>query len=356
LCIANQKKGVGEMKFACAFMFYVVLAFAGWAAPEVYYVGATSYSTNAATTTFEVYFSEDVTGVTASNFTVIASGGVSGASVQSVTGSGAEWTVLVNTGTGDGAIDLDLDQNLSSIINGASEPLTQSHASDDGVYIDKTAPYPTSIGLTSDYWNPADQPFVEFVIRFPGELVTGFSASNFQLVTTGGISGVSIIQIRIAEELVVVRVDTGTGDGTIKLNLNQNLSTIADEAGNPLAGPYTNGQVVTIVKSAPVVNSITPIDASPTSAATVRFDVQFNKRLVDLSASNFSIDSSGLSGSSIASVTEVGIQTWRVTVNTGTGNGTLSIDLNNNLSTVVDFLAQPLSGAFTSGGTYTVNR
>ena len=63
--------------------------------------------TNASTVTFTVTFSETVTGVNAGDFSLAATG-ITGASITSVTGSGAMRTVTVNTGTGSGTLGLNL--------------------------------------------------------------------------------------------------------------------------------------------------------------------------------------------------------------------------------------------------------
>lgn len=60
-----------------------------------------------ATVDFTVTFSEPVEGVTAANLTVVAGAGLTGATVQSVTGSGATRTVTVTTGSG-GTLGLNL--------------------------------------------------------------------------------------------------------------------------------------------------------------------------------------------------------------------------------------------------------
>jgi hypothetical protein len=70
---------------------------------------------------FIVAFSKPVTGLDASDFNLIARG-IKGASITNLTGSGASYTVTVNTGTGDGIIRLDLVDN-DSITDGNNNPL-----------------------------------------------------------------------------------------------------------------------------------------------------------------------------------------------------------------------------------------
>ncbi len=55
-----------------------------------------------------VTFSEAVTGVNAADFALVQGGGVSGAAITNVSGSGTTWTVTASTGTGSGTLGLNL--------------------------------------------------------------------------------------------------------------------------------------------------------------------------------------------------------------------------------------------------------
>lgn len=77
--------------------------------------------TNAASLSFTVIFSEPVTGVDTTDFTVTATGPV-GAETTSVSGSGAAYTVAVKTGSGDGTLRLDVVDN-DSILDALNNPL-----------------------------------------------------------------------------------------------------------------------------------------------------------------------------------------------------------------------------------------
>ena len=85
-------------------------------------VKSDAQATSGGTATYTVTFNETVTGVDAADFALATTGGVSGASIASVTGSGATYTVTVNTGSGHGNLGLNLvDQD--SIFDLASSPL-----------------------------------------------------------------------------------------------------------------------------------------------------------------------------------------------------------------------------------------
>lgn len=94
--------------------------------------------------------------------------------------------------------------------------------------------------------NPTNVQSVDFTIVFSDD-VTGVDASDFTLTTTGTISGASISEITGANSTYTASVDTGTGDGTIRLDLIDN-DTIANIYGMPLGGAgivngdYTAGE------------------------------------------------------------------------------------------------------------------
>lgn len=98
---------------------------------------------------------------------------------------------------------------------------------------------------------------VDFTVTF-SETVTGVDANDFALTTTG-VAGASITGVTGSGSVYTVSVDTGTGDGTIRLDVNDD-DTIADTddtlalggvgAGN---GNFTTGQVYTIDKTSPTV-------------------------------------------------------------------------------------------------------
>ncbi|MBI5965702.1 MAG: hypothetical protein HY863_19670, partial [Chloroflexi bacterium] len=84
-------------------------------------VRADSNLTTAASVNFTVDFSESVTGVDTSDFSLTTSG-VSGAAVSGVSGSGSSYTVTVNTGSGSGTIQLNVIDN-DSILDASLNPL-----------------------------------------------------------------------------------------------------------------------------------------------------------------------------------------------------------------------------------------
>ena len=211
--------------------------------------------TSADSVSFTVSFSEAVNGVDATDFILTTTGNLNSAFVANVSGTGNTYTVTIGTGNGDGGLRLDvLDDD--SIVNASNSPLGGAGAG-NGVFtageaytIDKTAPIVTG-SLRADA-NPTTADDVNFSVVF-SEAVSGVDASDFFLSTTGNISGTSITGISGSGYLYTVSTSTGSGDGTLRLDILDNDS-ILDAAGQPLAGAglgngnFTTGEEYTIQK------------------------------------------------------------------------------------------------------------
>jgi len=85
-------------------------------------LASTNPSNPATAVSWTVTFSSSVTGVDATDFALVQGGGVTGASITSVTGGGATWTVTANTGSGTGTLGLNLVDD-DSIIDGGGNKL-----------------------------------------------------------------------------------------------------------------------------------------------------------------------------------------------------------------------------------------
>jgi hypothetical protein len=112
------------------------------------------------------------------------------------------------------------------------------------VVVDTTAPSVLSI-LRSDP-NPTSLGTVHYTVSF-SESVTGVKTSDF-LLTASGVIGASITDVSGSGSLYTVTVDTGAGNGTLRLDIPAG-ATLADLAGNPLSNlPFTGGETYTIRK------------------------------------------------------------------------------------------------------------
>lgn len=196
--------------------------------------------TNAASLDFDVSFSEAVTGIDAADFALVGDGSLSGHAITGLAGSGANYTVSVSTGSGDGNLVLGLAaapvaQDVAG--NALATSSTQGSAT-----VDRTAPLPVSIGKLD-----ADLPIIPFV-RFEvtlDEAVTGLDPGDFNLVMGGDIADALVIDVSGSGTTWTVLVYTGLASGTLGLDLLDDDS-ITDLATNPLGNGLVGTALYTI--------------------------------------------------------------------------------------------------------------
>ncbi|MFL7868877.1 MAG: hypothetical protein AB8I58_08620 [Anaerolineales bacterium] len=325
---------------------------------------------------FIVIFSEQVTGVSTDDFVLSMRGGVSGATITGVSGYGTEYFVTVDTGTGDGYLDLDVIDN-DSIVDSTLNPLGGAGAGNGDFtnghlyHVEKSNPVVTSIVRADP--DPTAAESIRFTVNFSEE-VSGVDASDFSLSYTGEVSGASIVSVNGVNNVHVdnaynVTDNTGTGDGTLRLDLTDDDS-IRDDFDNPLGGTgagngnFTTGETYTINKSggsAPSVTGILRADPDPTPADMLSFTVTFSEAVSGVDTGDFALTTTGnLSGSLVANVSGSG-NTYTVIVGTGTGDGGLRLDLIDDDS-ILNASGVPLGGPgagngnFTGGQAYTVDK
>jgi hypothetical protein len=330
------------------------------------------------TVSFIVNFSEQVTGVTADDFSLAMLDGLTGATITGVNGYGSQYMVSVNTGTGEGKLRLNVLDN-DSILDSALNPLGGAGAGNGDFtsgklyWIDKTVPVVTSITRTDP--NPTAAAEVRFTVDF-SEVVGLVKISDFVLSTSGNITGAAVTAISPREDEFIgastytVTVSTGMGDGTLRLDLIDN-DTIGDwDSPIPLGGTgvgngnFTMGEIYTITKSAPIVPSVASVlraDPNPTAGDLVSFSVTFSEPVSGVDASDFSIATTGnLSGALVANLTGSG-NTYTILAATGSGDGGLRLDVLDDDS-ITNATGVPLggtgpgNGAFTGGEAYTVDK
>ena len=141
---------------------------------------------------------------------------------------------------------------------------------------------PSVVSVVRADANPTNASSVNFTVTF-SEFVTGVDPSDFSLTTTGSVSGATVSGVSGSGTIYTVTVDTGIGDGTIRLDVLDNDSII-DADSNPLDGGFTSGEVYTIDKTAPSVTSVNRADPSPSSAASVNFTVTFSESVTGVDA------------------------------------------------------------------------
>ncbi|HEV2718530.1 MAG TPA: Ig-like domain-containing protein, partial [Thermoanaerobaculia bacterium] len=315
-------------------------------------VRANTNPTAASAVDFTVTFTESVTGVDVADFALTTTG-LTGTSVTNVTGSGTTYTVTVNTGSGTtGTLRLDLSAGATLTDTAGNAYAGGGFTGGETYTIDRSAPSVTS--ATRNDPNPTHAASVQYTVTFT-QSVTGVDTTDFQATVTGGaITGQSVSGVSGSGTTYTVTVNTGSGDGTLRLDV-LNDGTIKSGTNVPLSGGTFNGEVYTVDKTPPTVTSVNRVTGTPTNAASVQFTVTFSESVTGTSNSDFQLTTTGsVSGASVTGVTGSGA-TRTVTVNTGSGDGTIRCDVVTG-GTIIDAAGNLFATPFSSGQVYTIDK
>lgn len=307
--------------------------------------------TGAGSVDYLVTFSETVNGVANSNFSITQSG-VTGATVGTPSSSsGTSMTVPVNTGSGSGTLRLNLNQSLSGISDPAGNQLNVAFNSGEVYDIDKTLPFVSSMVRVNT--NPTNAASVQFTVTF-NESVTGVAVGNFT-IAANGVTGASVTSVTGSGSTRTVTISTGTGDGTLRLDLSSATPAIQDVALNSLSATFNTGESYNFDNVQPGVVSITRTGTSPTNSQTLGFLVTFNESVTGVGAGNFGLATTGaVSGATVTGVTGSG-STRTVTVDRGTGEGTIELEQSSTTPAVTDALGNTMGSTYTSGENYSID-
>ena len=202
---------------------------------------------------------------------------------------------------------------------------------------------------------------VSFTVNF-SEAVTGVDVADFTL-TPIGVSGAGVSGIVGSGNVYTVTVNTGTGDGSIRLDVTDN-DTIINSTSNKLGGVgagngnFTSGQSYIIDHALPTVVSSVRANPSPTSDPSNNFIVTLSEPVTGVDKTDFTLIKTGTPIAFISAVSGSG-SIYTVTVKSR-GSGTIRLDVADN-DTIVDLALNPLGGIgvangdFTAGEIYTVN-
>ena len=108
---------------------------------------------------------------------------------------------------------------------------------------------PTVTAITPTQSSPTKLNEINFRVKFSHN-VTAIDLMDFALSTTHKINGASIINLSGNNDTYIVSVNTGSGDGTIRLDLINNF-TIKSTNNLPLKASFTDGELYNIDKTPP---------------------------------------------------------------------------------------------------------
>jgi hypothetical protein len=321
-------------------------------------------NTNASQVTFAVTFDEAVTGVTTANFSPNGTSTQSGATIASVSGSGANWSVTVNTvdeGAGDLTVDLDV---TTGIEDAAGNELGSTRPGDDLYMVDRVDPIVSSITRFAPSTALTNSTQVTFEVLF-SKVVSGFTAGNVALDVSGAQAGASLFTVLDSvggagpNDLWRVTVNTAAGDGSLSIDVIGSLGTITDSLGNSVDDGFTAGEIYTVDRTAPTVQSINRFSPTneDTNAATVSWQVTFSESVTGVTAGNYTLVTTGGQGAASISGVSGGGATWGAQVSTvDDAAGTIRLDLDQALGAIQDAAGNLLSAARTGDQLFNVER
>lgn len=279
-----------------------------------------------------------------------------GIGLDHVTALGNGTGILVQSGATDVAVGSGNALDANRIANNGS-----------GVRVDGGATSGVNISNNSIYNNSDGNGATADGIRLTNGGNAGITApviASASPVVTGTAPASSIVEIYVDNGdqgetyLETVTADSGTGafSGTISLDSSPyeglNVTATARLAGNTsqFSAP------VTVVSTPPSVVSIVLDDATPTNVPQVSFTVTFSEDVTGIeagllsSSDDFAVTSTV--GAGLVEITGGG-DTYNVTVSTGSGDGTIRLDVLQG-GGIVDIASQGLTSDYTAGPAYTI--
>ena len=214
-------------------------------------VRASANPTNAAFGNYTVTFSDNVTGVDASDFT-LTSTGITGASISGVSGSGKTYTVSVNTGSGSGTHRLDFTGTT-----GVTPNVSGSYTSGEVYTVDKTAP---TLAITSNVSSLKIGETATITFTFSEDPGASFAADDIVILggTLSALSGTGTTRT------ATFTPAANTDGGTVSITVASGKYT--DAAGN-LGGAGTTPSI-TFDTKAPAAPSTPDLAAGSDSGAS----------------------------------------------------------------------------------------
>ncbi|MBT9512428.1 MAG: DUF4347 domain-containing protein [Acidovorax sp.] len=237
------------------------------------------------TVTYDQVVTVDTGGGTPSIALTLDTGGSVQAAYLSGSGSNTltfRYTVVAgNADTNGVAAASSISLNGGTLRDGSGNDAAISgitFASTSGVRVDAVPPAVSSINRVGSASTNATS--VDYTVTF-AEGVTGVDSSDFALTATGTVAGSIASVTPVSGSIYTVTVNSITGDGTLRLDLKNAGTGIADAVSNAIASGYTSGQTYTLDTTVPTVTSVdVPANATYTAGQTLDFTVNFGEAVV----------------------------------------------------------------------------
>ncbi|PLP95591.1 hypothetical protein CYD26_03025 [Pseudomonas sp. FFUP_PS_473] len=291
--------------------------------------------TNSGSVSYTVTFSENVRNVDATDFNLIFGGSVAG-SIESVTAvDGHTFTVKVSGLTGTGTVRLDLRPG-TDIADAAGNLVPGGHV---GVSysIDRDAPSVASVSV------PAAGTYVagaqlDFVVNTDEAVLVDNGNGNPRLAITldnGRVVYADYLSGSGGNDLVFrLNVTSGMSGNTtfaVAPSIDLNGGSIRDARGNDANAVLNNvgdTRGILVDAKAPRPSSIVVDGPVQPTDRTLNFTLTFDEAVSGVDLNDFSVISTGSASGTLQSVQQIDAKTYRITVGSISGAGTLALSLN----------------------------
>jgi hypothetical protein len=205
------------------------------------------------------------------------------------------------------------------------------------------------INHTVGQGDPTSAVPIHFEVVF-SEAVSGFGDSAGD-VTLGGTAGATTAVVSGGPITYNVAVSGMTGSGTVIASIPAGAAH--DSANNNTTASTSIDNSVSYVydTTPPVVVAVLRADPNPSGDASVDFTVTFSKAVTGVDVPDFVLTTTGVTGAAVSSVSGSGA-TYTVTVNSGSDNGTIRLDVADD-DTIQDAANNRLGGTGSGNGNYT---
>ncbi len=140
---------------------------------------------------------------------------------------------------------------------------------------------------------------------------------------------------------------------TVITDGNYTLYPWAKDAAGNISTVFAPASV-TVDTTAPIVSSSLRASTSPSALLNVNFTVTFSESVTGVDTSDFDLTTNGVSGATVSGISGTG-SLYTVSVNTGSSNGTIRLNVLNDGS-IKDITLNPLGSAFNNGEVYTISK
>jgi len=307
---------------------------------------------NLSSVQYTVTFTDPVSGLSASNFTAIAtSGNITGQSVTGVSGSNP-YTVTVNTGSGDGTLRLDLTSTIGLSPGIINAPYTSGPA----YTIDKTPPTLSISAPSVTYANSGV--FVDYTVTFndanlgtlPSQPISPLEIFEHTFYT-GNTSLGSLQVFNSVGNTIKIEYHGITGDGTLGFSIP--AGSVTDQAGN--AALASAASPTFIVDNTPPTVTIGPPSTTLINTGSVSYDVSFsdaNFNNTTFNNNDVTVTNTGTANYTQVTTVQNSPTDFTVSVNGVSGDGTLDISVLSGIATDLAGNTNALTGPST---TFTVD-